>query len=540
MKTSVAPIALPLAGKLIVSCQASEGEPFRDPGMMAHFSAAAVEGGAAGIRANGPGDIRAIRAAVPVPLIGIQKVMHSDGRVLITPTFEAARALVEAGANMIALDCTARGRQTGALERLRRIRTALAVPVLADIATLEEAAAAAEAGADFVLSTMRGYTPETEHVSRFEPSFIAELVREIGVPAIAEGRILSPDQAVEALRAGAFAVVVGGAITRPVQITRRFASALEAHESRRAGSYVGIDLGATKTKVGIVDPTGALSREFVEPTPALAGRDALLDHLVSMARRSLELAARDQVRVAALGVATAGWVDPHCGQVVYATDNLPGWTGAKIAQRLEEAAGVPVRVENDANALAIAEKHFGVARNAATFVCITLGTGVGGGCYVDGRLLRGTNYFANALGHIAVEADGLPCTCGSRGCLEPYANAAALVRYAGEGYVSAEEVIQAAGDGNRAARDAILTYSRYLARGCATLIHLLDPEMLVFSGGLAQRNPDLLKHVGEELADRVLLWPRRHVELHISPLGYYGGVLGAAALAMDMEDPAWH
>ncbi|HWB97456.1 MAG TPA: hypothetical protein VG672_12155, partial [Bryobacteraceae bacterium] len=113
---------LSLRGKLIVSCQASEGDAFRDSGAIARFARAAVDGGAAGIRANGPEDIRAIRALVNVPVVGIQKSIQEDGRILITPSVEAARALVEAGAQAVALDCTARGQRYGALERLRRIR----------------------------------------------------------------------------------------------------------------------------------------------------------------------------------------------------------------------------------------------------------------------------------------------------------------------------------------------------------------------------------------------------------------------------------
>jgi glucokinase len=101
-----------------------------------------------------------------------------------------------------------------------------------------------------------------------------------------------------------------------------------------------------------------------------------------------------------------------------------------IKKELVEAVHMPVAVENDANALAVAEKAFGRARHAGTFVCITLGTGVGGGCYADGRLQRGAHFFANGLGHIQLDASGPPCTCGQSGCLETYTNAAALMRYA--------------------------------------------------------------------------------------------------------------
>jgi putative N-acetylmannosamine-6-phosphate epimerase len=212
--------------RLIVSCQAREGEPFRDPVSMAKFAASAVAGGAAAIRARGPEDVCAIRRVVGVPIIGIWKQIQDDGRILITPTFESARELVDAGADLIALDVTCRGQRYGALARLERIGRELKVPVLADIATMEEAQTAADAGADFVLSTMRGYTDDTASVCSFDLPFIEELVRRCPVPVIAEGRIESPDQARAALDAGAYAVVVGSAITRPVTIARRFADAV--------------------------------------------------------------------------------------------------------------------------------------------------------------------------------------------------------------------------------------------------------------------------------------------------------------------------
>jgi glucokinase-like ROK family protein len=520
---------LSLRGRLIVSCQASEGDAFRDSGAIARFARAAVDGGAAGIRANGPEDIRAIRALVNVPVVGIQKSIQEDGRILITPSVEAARALVEAGAQAVALDCTARGQRYGALERLRRIREELQVPVLADIATLEEGRAAAEAGADFVLSTMRGYTDETDHVRAFEPAFIRSLVQSVGVPVIAEGRIHLPSEAVEALAAGAFAVIVGTAITRPHEITRAFVEAME--RATRPAHFLGIDLGGTNTKFGIVSSTGELSHESFVPTPASGGGAVLLEHLKKVAGRCVGMACEAGVEPAALGVATAGWVDNRTGKVAYATENLPGWTGTPIAAELSNVTGLPVAVENDANALAVAERHFGLGRDISHFVCITLGTGVGGGCYVDGRLNRGGHFFANAFGHIQVEPEGLACTCGLRGCLEVYASAAALVRYAGGKHGSAEQVIRAANGGDTCAREAVRTLARYLGRGCATIVQLLDPERLILSGGLAQNNPLLAAELESEMSRLVTVWPQRRLEIRLSPLAYYGGVLGAAAVA---------
>jgi N-acetylmannosamine-6-phosphate 2-epimerase/N-acetylmannosamine kinase len=501
---------------------------------MARFAQAAVDGGAAGIRANGPKDIKAIREAVSVPIIGILKVRQHDGKILITPSFEAAQQLVKAGANLVALDCTYRGQRYGALERLRRIKEELGVPVLADIATVEEAMRAAEAGADAVLSTLRGYTPETTQVRAFDPSFVADLVRTVNVPVMAEGRVETPQQACEALDAGAYAVIVGTAITRPERITRRFVSALQTWQRRHdpQRTFIGIDLGGTNAKFGLVSNQGELLFHSATPTPWKEGRDALLNHLKETVSTCLEEARRQAIRPEAIGLATAGWVDPETGQIVYATENLPGWSGANPASYLHEAFGLPVATENDANALAVAEKHFGAAKAASDFVCITLGTGVGGGCYMGGRLNRGSHFFANALGHIPIEVGGLPCTCGLSGCLEPYANSSALLRYAGPGsFTSAEQVIAAANSGDSVAQGAIRALAAYLAIGCASIVTLVDPEMLILAGGLAQDNPLLLKALTEELAKRVNVWPQRKLRVQVSALGYSAGVLGAAAVA---------
>jgi glucokinase len=152
---------------------------------------------------------------------------------------------------------------------------------------------------------------------------------------------------------------------------------------------------------------------------------------------------------------------------------------------------------------------------------------------VGGRLNRGAHYFANALGHVQIEPEGLPCTCGRRGCLEVYANAAALLRYAGGRFSSAEEAISAASGGNTEARSAVCALAHHLARGCAAILHVLDPEMLILAGGLVQNNPLLLERLESELAGLTTVWEQRRLQLRLSPLAYYGGVYGAAAVAFE-------
>ncbi len=222
-----AEIAAQIQRGLIVSCQALPGEPLFGADIMARLAIAAEAGGAAGIRANSPADIQAIRAVTALPLIGLSKVDMIGYDVYITPTLADAVAVAEAGADVIALDATARPHPEGTLAPfIKRVQDATGKPVLADISTADEALAAQDGGADFVSTTMSGYTPYSPQTSEPDLDLVRRLASVLAVPLIAEGRIAAPEQARAALDAGAWAVVVGGAITRPQQITKRFLEAL--------------------------------------------------------------------------------------------------------------------------------------------------------------------------------------------------------------------------------------------------------------------------------------------------------------------------
>jgi N-acylglucosamine-6-phosphate 2-epimerase len=215
-----------IKGGLVVSCQAEEGSPFYQPGLMALFARAAELGGAVGIRAKEP-DIRAIKEMCDLAIIGIDKVYLEGFEVYITPRFEDAQRIAAAGADIIALDCTPRLRPGGVtMEQLvARIKEELKLPVMADISTLEEAVAAEEAGADIVATTLSGYTSYSERGEGPDWGLLESILRAVEAPAIAEGGIWTPAEARCALDMGAWAVVVGTAITRPTEITKRFVRA---------------------------------------------------------------------------------------------------------------------------------------------------------------------------------------------------------------------------------------------------------------------------------------------------------------------------
>jgi N-acylglucosamine-6-phosphate 2-epimerase len=207
------------------------GEPLFGAGMMAAMARAAVSAGAVAIRANGPEDIAAIRAEVQVPIIGIYKVDLPGFEVRITPTLEQALQVAEAGADMIALDATRRPHPKSDVDELiEQIQRRTGLPVLADISTLEEGLAAAACWAEFVGTTLSGYTSYSPDLSGPDFALLSDLVEALGpegIPVIAEGRIATPEQAARALALGAHAVVVGSAITRPQWITARFMDAVK-------------------------------------------------------------------------------------------------------------------------------------------------------------------------------------------------------------------------------------------------------------------------------------------------------------------------
>lgn len=218
------PLLAALKGRLIVSVQAQPQEPLHGSAHMAAMARAVVEGGAAAIRCESPDDIRAIRQAVSVPLIGLWK--QGDSGVYITPTLEAARAVAEAGAHMVAIDATDRPRPVAVAALVRYVHEELGLPVLADVATLAEGLAAEAAGADAVAPTLSGYTGAGPAPKEPDWQLLGELLAGLKGPVFMEGRIWTPEDAAKALARGAFAVVVGSAITRPQLIAKRFAEAV--------------------------------------------------------------------------------------------------------------------------------------------------------------------------------------------------------------------------------------------------------------------------------------------------------------------------
>ena len=226
---------LPFNRGLVVSCQALAGNPLRDTYVLARLAKAAEIGGAVAIRANGVEDITEMKKLLTVPIIGINKQKDSTGRTVITPTFESAREVYEAGAGVIALDMTFQESdiREDPKETVRQIHEKLGIPVMADISTVEEAIAACEAGVDLVSTTLAGYLPGKEYAphEKYIPNYalIEEILKngKVTAPCIGEGRFWTPEALQKGLSMGLYGVVIGKAITNAMAITQYFTAELE-------------------------------------------------------------------------------------------------------------------------------------------------------------------------------------------------------------------------------------------------------------------------------------------------------------------------
>ena len=537
-----------LRQKLVISCQASPGDPMEDTGTLRRVAQSVVMGGAEALRLNSAADIRAIRQDTQLPIIGIQKA-YEGGALRITPDFAAAKALAQAGASVIALDCTDRTHTFGEpwREIVHRVQSELHLPVMADIATLREGIAAAEAGVEMIGTTLNGYTADTAGVHAFDWVLLHDLVRLTGKAIVAEGHIATPNDAARAIEEGAWCVVVGSAVTRPGVITSSYRAAFD-RARRTPGApvkhVVALDVGGTTVKSAIVNERGESSLHGRTPTMAAEGRVAIERSMHAAIEDRLREARVDGIAPVAIGIASAGAIDAAAGRVFAATDNLPGWAGFDIRQSVQSLFGLPVFVENDAHAAALAELHYGAGRGVQNFVAVTLGTGVGGGVVIGGKLQRGKYGFAGTVGHQTIRFDGRPCNCGRRGCLEAYVSAASLVHEytqlmpdnpaIGTGLTNEAIYIgEQAAQAEPAALQAYGTLAAYLAEGMANIFNLFDPDRVILSGGLLDPVPHFEQDLQAMTEGLLHFGKQRPPMIFRAQAGHTAGLLGAAASAFD-------
>ncbi len=310
---------------------------------------------------------------------------------------------------------------------------------------------------------------------------------------------------------------------------------------------IGVDIGGTNLRFGLVDAKGAVLARRRIPTRGHEGVEKVLGRIKKGIAWAVEEAGRTGHKAAGIGAGVPGIISRRDG-VVRLSPNLPGWRDVPLKAAIGEAFSLPAVVENDANAYALGEAWRGAARGAASLVCMTLGTGVGGGIITGGGIWRGADGMAGEVGHITVNPNGPPCHCGNRGCLERYSSATAVVEWTTRALVrgrpsslselfkkspdalTAEAVKDAALSGDELANKVYRDAGKYLGIAIADLINLLNVEKIVIGGGMAGAWGLFIGPLMAEVGRRAFEIPATRCEVLPGVLGDDAGVLGAARL----------
>lgn len=300
---------------------------------------------------------------------------------------------------------------------------------------------------------------------------------------------------------------------------------------------IGVDIGGTQLRAALVDADGAVLRRSATRTDAVGGPAAVIAQIAALVA---QIAGNGEHGAPlGIGVAAPGPLDTQSG-IALGIPTLTGWENVPVGKLVEEALGLPVRLENDGIAAANGEWRFGAGRGLANLVYVTVSTGIGGGVVLDGRLVHGYRGLAGHIGHMTIVTDGKPCSCGNRGCWEAYASGTALALAAGQVFSPSERtgqaeeldsraVFAAARTGNAVAARLVAEEADWLGIGIANLLHLYSPQIVVVGGGVSN-GFDLLEEGINARIRRNAMPAFRAAKIVAATLGDNSGLLGAAAL----------
>jgi glucokinase len=312
--------------------------------------------------------------------------------------------------------------------------------------------------------------------------------------------------------------------------------------------YAGIDLGGTKILAVVLDEQGTILNKSEASTNASEGPESVIQRMFDLIQRCLA----PEHELASIGVATAGTLNAKEGIVAYAA-NL-GWNQVPLGIRLQQEFGVPVNLENDANAAAYGEWAAGAGKGTKNCVYITVSTGIGAGVISSGRLIRGRDSSASELGHITIDWNGPRCPCGNVGCMELYASGTAIARRAQQlatdspeqaatlmnaangGPITSRHVAEAASAGDELSAGVLREAGRALGTGLVSIIHMVNPEVIVLGGGAANIGAPLLEPMNQAISDLGITSMTAGVKIVSPLLGKEAGAIGAALLVATLSE----
>lgn len=307
---------------------------------------------------------------------------------------------------------------------------------------------------------------------------------------------------------------------------------------------IGLDLGGTNLKYGILSDRGEVVYSNVRPAQTQGGCASVLNVMKEAAFECVMFAKKENFVLEAIGAGCPGTIDSLRGISLGPTPHIPGWENADIGRALRESANLPAYIDNDGNFMAFGEYAWGSARGAPTAVGITIGTGVGGGIILNGRIHHGGIFNAAEVGHVVVETNGRPCACGNRGCLERYAGGkylvedvvadlaahpeSALSRHT-PAAITPRTIFEAAHSGDELATRVTDQMILYLGAGLSSIVNVLNPDVIVIGGGVADAGDWLIQRIQKEVISRVMKPVKNQLLLKAATLGNRAGLVGAAS-----------
>lgn len=320
------------------------------------------------------------------------------------------------------------------------------------------------------------------------------------------------------------------------------------NKERKMAKRIGIDVGGTNVKIALVDDNGKIIYSNSVPTYAKMGYEYTVNNIKQAIRDLMKETNTTTSDIEGIGFDFPGQVDCKTG-VVKLAPNIPGWVNVPIAQMIEDEFHIPTRIDNDVRCAALGELKFGAGKGCENFICITVGTGIGSGIVINGKVVRGATNAAGELGHIKLQMNGGPiCGCGDTGCLEAFASGPAIVAMAQEyikggkstkfremaaaegGEITPYMVAKAAEEGDPVAKRIFEIIGEYIGIGLTSVINLLNPERVIIGGGVAESGELLLGPIRKTIKERAMVVAGNAVEIVPAQLGNSAGVIGASML----------
>ncbi|MGY4688945.1 ROK family protein [Salibacterium sp. K-3] len=286
------------------------------------------------------------------------------------------------------------------------------------------------------------------------------------------------------------------------------------------------DVGGTSVKYGIVNEEGTILLHEAFPAEAHSGGRTIVQKMISKVGELQEA-----WNLSGISISSAGQVDHTKGIIVHATDTIPEYTGLPVKNRMQEATGLDVQMENDVNCMALGEHWKGAARDVNNFLCVAIGTGIGGALFINGELYTGTGFAAGEIGHIHLYPNGKACTCGGSGCLERYASSAALQEIITEatGYpVELQTFFKRVRSGEQKYTAVYEQWLEDLTTGLKSMVHMLNPEVVIIGGGISAQGDFLQASIKHSLMQKVMPSHARHLDVKMAAYENKANLLGAA------------